>query len=138
MANYVLKRPMWTDEKMNRLVKEIRDNAKKDRKESEALLEECKAAMQELREGSLLQIVTMGSDGETILNADAFYKLINASTQAINQMGAANERLLKLATTMQKYQLKEMDIKNKANNSKDTDSVFAKLNAMANDEDSGD
>jgi len=47
-------------------------------------------------------------------SVDAFTKLISASTQALGQMGVANEKLLKLTQTMQKYQLKEMDLDSKS------------------------
>mgnify|MGYP000350032458 FL=1 len=47
MANYILKNKMWSDQKMNRLVKEIKDNAKADRDAAQQLFEDCKTAMQD-------------------------------------------------------------------------------------------
>jgi len=103
----VLKNKMWDDVKMNRLTKKIKDNAESDRKEAEALLGSCKEAMGELT--SLLQFVPVGMDGDSLQNADTLHKLISAAATALGQMGNANEKLLKLATLLQKYRLKEMD-----------------------------
>jgi bacterioferritin (cytochrome b1) len=48
MANYILKNKMWSDQKMNRLVKEIKDNAKSDRDAAQQLfrgLQNCDAGL---------------------------------------------------------------------------------------------
>ena len=47
-------------------------------------------------------------------------------------MGVANEKLLKLAQTMQKYQLKEMDLEGKGGPAQQElkGSFFSNLNAM--------
>ena len=130
MANYILKNKMWSDQKMNRLVKEIKDNAKSDRDAAQQLFEDCKTAMQDLGEHR----VTFDDNG--IPSVDAFTKIIAASTNALGQMGIANEKLLKLAQTMQKYQLKEMDLEGKAGPAQQElkGSFFSNLNAMLNKE----
>jgi len=117
---------MWSDHKMNRLVKEIKDNANSDREAAEALFEDCKGAMQDLAGNR----VTFDDNGNP--NVDAFTKVIAASTNALGQMGIANEKLLKLAQTMQKYQLKEMDLEGKGGpgQQEHKGSFFSNLNAM--------
>ncbi len=126
MANYILKNKMWSDTKMNRLVKEIKDNAKSDRDAAQQLFEDCKIAMQDLANNR----VVFDDNGNP--NVDAFTKIIAASTNALGQMGVANEKLLKLAQTMQKYQLKEMDLEGKSGSAQQElkGSVFSNLNAM--------
>ena len=100
---------MWDDVKINRLAKEVQKNAFADRAESEALLTTCKTAMTELV--SLLQDVPVGigENAITVQNADTLHKLISAASTALSQMGSANEKLLKLATFLQKFRFKEMD-----------------------------
>ena len=126
MANYILKNKMWSDTKMNRLVKEIKDNAKSDCDAAQQLFEDCKIAMQDLANNR----VVFDDNGNP--NVDAFTKIIAASTNALGQMGVANEKLLKLAQTMQKYQLKEMDLEGKSGSAQQElkGSVFSNLNAM--------
>ena len=128
MANYILKNKMWSDQKMNRLVKEIKDNAKADREAAQQLFEDCKVAMADLGQAR----VNFDDNGNP--NVDAFTKIIAASTNALGQMGVANEKLLKLAQTMQKYQLKEMDLEGKAGPAQQElkGSFFSNLNAMLN------
>jgi hypothetical protein len=106
-ANYILKNKMWSDQKVNRLIKLITTNASSDRKAAKELFEECKSALTEL--GARINF-----DDSGMPSVDAFTKLISASTQSLNQMGIANEKLLKLTQTMQKYQLKEMDLEGKS------------------------
>ena len=126
MANYILKNKMWSDQKMNRLVKEIKENAKSDRDAAHQLFEDCKTAMQDLAGNRVV------FDDNGTPNVDAFTKIIAASTNALGQMGVANEKLLKLAQTMQKYQLKEMDLEGKAGPAQQElkGSFFSNLNAM--------
>ena len=116
---------MWSDQKMNRLVKIIKGNAEGDRKEASDLLELCKQSIQELGTG-------LQEDAQGNLNVDTFTRLISAATQSLSQMGAANEKLLKLAQTMQKYQLKEMDLESKGGKagSEHNRSMFNSLNAL--------
>ncbi len=117
---------MWSDQKMNRLVKEIKENAKADRDAAQELFEDCKLAMTDLAGNR----VVFDDNGNP--SVDAFSKLIAASTNALGQMGVANEKLLKLAQTMQKYQLKEMDLEGKAGPAQQElkGSFFSNLNAM--------
>mgnify|MGYP003138032735 FL=1 len=117
---------MWSDAKMNRLVKEIKENAKSDRQAAIELFQDCKSAMQDLAGNR----VSFDDNGNP--NVDAFTKIIAASTNALGQMGVANEKLLKLAQTMQKYQLKEMDLEGKAGPAQQElkGSFFSNLNAM--------
>ena len=119
---------MWSDQKMNRLVKQIKDNASADREAATELFNECKTALQDLG-------IRVDSDEEGNANVDAFTKLISASTQALNQMGVANEKLLKLAQTMQKYQLKEMDLESKGGGAQSElkGSLFSNLSSMLKD-----
>ncbi len=126
MANYILKNKMWSDQKMNRLVKEIKTNANADREAAQKLFEDCKEAMTDLGQSR----VTFDDNGNP--NVDAFSKIIAASTNALGQMGVANEKLLKLAQTMQKYQLKEMDLEGKGGPAQQElkGSFFSNLNAM--------
>jgi len=128
MTNYILKNKMWSDQKMNRLVKQIKDNASSDRDAATELFNECKAALQDLG-------TRVDADEEGNANVDAFTKLISASTQALNQMGVANEKLLKLAQTMQKYQLKEMDLESKGGGAQSElkGSLFSNLSSMLKD-----
>jgi len=110
---------------MNRLVKSIKDNAISDRKSASELFQECKEALSEL--GGRVQFDEQGNS-----SVDSFAKVITSSTQALNQMGAANEKLLKLAQTMQKYQLKEMDLEGKSGPGSQElkGSVFSNLTSM--------
>jgi mevalonate kinase len=115
---------------MNRLVKQIKDNASADRDAATELFNECKAALRDLG-------TRVDSDEEGNSNVDAFTKLISASTQALNQMGVSNEKLLKLAQTMQKYQLKEMDLEGKTGSASQElkGSFFSNLNSLLNKDD---
>tara|TARA_Y100001937_G_C7094568_1_gene319498 strand:+ start:391 stop:747 length:357 start_codon:yes stop_codon:yes gene_type:complete len=108
------------------LVKEIKDNATSDRDSAKELFEDCKNAMEDLA-GNRVSF-----DDNGVPNVDAFTKIINASTNALSQMGIANEKLIKLAQTMQKYQLKEMDLEGKSGpaNQELKGSFFSNLNAM--------
>jgi len=126
MANYILKNKMWSDQKMNRLVKDIKTNANADREAAQQLFEDCKEAMSDLGQHR----VNFDDNGNP--NVDAFTKIIAASTNALGQMGVANEKLLKLAQTMQKYQLKEMDLEGKGGPAQQElkGSFFSNLNAM--------
>tara|TARA_R110000782_G_scaffold184388_2_gene274743 strand:+ start:107710 stop:108120 length:411 start_codon:yes stop_codon:yes gene_type:complete len=129
---YVLKNKMWDDMKMNRLTKKIKDNAESDRKEAEDLLSSCKEAMGDLT--SLLQIVSYGEEGSSTQSADTLHKLISAAATALGQMGNANEKLLKLATLLQKYRLKEMDSA-KGGTNELKGSMFTALSQLADKKD---
>jgi len=115
---------------MNRLVKQIKDNAMSDRNSALQLFEECKGAL-----GDIGNRIVFDIEGNP--SADTFAKLISASTQALTQMGAANEKLLKLAQTMQRYQLKEMDMDKSSGTAAHElkGSLFSNLNSMLKDKD---
>lgn len=100
---YVLKNKVWDEDKLNRLAKKIQDNASEDRAKSEMLYQRAIEAMDNLDDGTL----------------DGFTKLITTCTQALNQMGIANERLLKLAGMLQKHAFKVMDIDAKSPEAQD-------------------
>ena len=87
---------MWDEDKINRLAKKIQTNAESDRDEALILFEKCKEMMDSLAE-----------IGPCV---DDFSKIISSCTQALNQMGVANEKLLKLAGLLQKHAFKIMDI----------------------------
>ena len=116
---------MWSDQKMNRLVKSIKDNATSDRNSASELLSLCRTAL-----GDAGDLVQTDDDGNQ--SVEVFTKLISAATQSLNQMGVANEKLIKLAQTMQKYQLKEMDLENKGGKATTElrGSMFNSLNAL--------
>lgn len=126
-ANYILKNKMWSDQKVNRLIKLITTNATSDRESAKELFEECKSALEAL--GARIHI-----DDSGMPSVDAFTKLISASTQSLNQMGIANEKLLKLTQTMQKYQLKEMDLEGKSGPASNDlkGSLFSNLTSLIN------
>ena len=119
---------------MNRLAKQIKDNAVSDRKEAEALLAKCKEAMSDLT--GLLQLISMGEDATPIQSADTLHKLISAAAISLTQMGNANEKLLKVASLLQKYRLKEMD-NDKTSGNDQKNSLFNSLTALTNQEKDG-
>ena len=129
-----MRNKLWDDSKMNRLAKQIKDNALSDRQEAESLLATCKEAMSNLT--GLLQIISMGEDAAPIQSADTLQKLISAAATSLTQMGNANEKLLKLATLLQKYRLKEMD-NDKASGADQKNSLFNSLAALTNQEKDG-
>ena len=118
---YVLKNKMWDEDKINRLAKDIKANATSDRDVAKELLETCKAEV-----------------AEALANNDkeAFTKLISACTQALGQMGSANEKLLKLISILQKHQFNEqnMDLKDPSKGL-GNGSLFSKLDGLLKDED---
>jgi hypothetical protein len=130
MANYILKNKMWSDAKMNRLIKQITTNANDDRDSAKDLLSRCTDALKDLGE----QAIHVNDDGT--VSVDAFTKLVAASTQALSQMGVANEKLLKLTQTMQKYQLKEMDLDSKTGSAANElkGSFFSNLTSLVDKE----
>lgn len=117
---YVLKNKLWDEDKLNRLAKEIKENATNDRDIAKDLLEKCKVELED---------AIVSNDKEI------FTKLISACTQALAQMGSANEKLLKLIGVLQKHQFKEQDM-----DAKDptkgvlNGSLFSKLDAMMRDD----
>lgn len=87
---YVLKNSIVSQQKIDRILKSIKDNADTDRIEASNLLEGIKE-----------QLSTIDLTAENGL--DGYTKLIAAALSAINQMGNANDKLIKLSTILQKY-----------------------------------
>lgn len=85
---------MWDEDKINRLAKQIKVNAEADRDEASDLFERCREKMDEMEDCGI----------------DEFTKLISTCATALNQMGVANEKLLKLAGLLQKHAFKVLDI----------------------------
>lgn len=94
---YVLKNEITSSAKINRLLKTINVNAKEDRDEAQKLLAAAKEALEALQS----PIEQNRETGTTYV--DSFVKLLNAATLALNQAGNANEKLLKLASLLQKF-----------------------------------
>lgn len=127
---YVLKNKPWDESKLTRLLKNIQDNATSDRAEAEILLASTKAALQDvIANGSLND----DSPESFISSVDAIHKAVTACIAALNQLGVANERLLKLAQTLQKYKFKEMDLEAKGSGGKK--SLFDDLSSFVDDDD---
>ena len=92
---YVLKNSLSTPQKIDRILKTIKTNAEGDRGEAKQLLKEVKDALGELT--SRIQQV------EGAESVDAFAKLVQSAATALNMMGNANEKLLKLVAILQKF-----------------------------------
>lgn len=84
---------MTSPARVQRLLKRIEDNAKLDRKEANELLTKAKNTIKEIIEDPT---------EEGGINIDSLTKLIQAAVTALNQSGAANEKLLKLVSLMQR------------------------------------
>tara|TARA_R110002094_G_scaffold1901_4_gene7994 strand:+ start:85 stop:423 length:339 start_codon:yes stop_codon:yes gene_type:complete len=111
---------MWDEDKINRLAKDIKENATSDRKIATELLEHCKTELTQAMESNETEIFT---------------KLISACTQALGQMGSANEKLLKLISILQKHQFKEQDMDMKdPSKGIGNGSLFSALDGMLKDE----
>jgi hypothetical protein len=98
VRNYNLKNEITSPKKIQRLLKKISDNAVEDRNEAQDLLSKVKTAL-----NSFLENPPETDEGEQIIGGDSFHKLIQSAVLALNQAGIANERLLKLASLLQKY-----------------------------------
>lgn len=131
MKQYVLKNQEWDPAKINRLLKKIKDNASDDRDTAKAILEQTQKAILDL--GNPLQYITIGEESQA--SADTFYKLVQAAVHALNQMGIANERLLKLVQTLQKFKEKEDGASTPAEKNKVRGSLFEALKAAAEEDD---
>jgi len=82
-------------QKIDRILKTIKTNAEDDRGEAKQLLKEVKDTLGELT--SRIQQV------EGAESVDAFAKLVQSAATALNMMGNANEKLLKLVAILQKF-----------------------------------
>ena len=122
--NYILKNEITSPAKIQRLLKTIDTNAKDDRKEAQDLLSKVKEALSQLTEN--LQM-----DAESgMQSADAFTKLIQSATLALNQAGIANERLLKLAMLLQKFEADKT--KQGGKTAQLSGSLFSNIERLAN------
>lgn len=95
--DYILKNEITSPAKIQRLLKTIDSNAREDREQAQELLKTVKDVLDALP--NPLEV----NDQTGITSPDAFTKLITTAISAINQAGIANERLLKLAALLQKY-----------------------------------
>jgi len=121
--DYILKNEITSPGKIQRLLKTIDTNAKKDREEAQDLLRTVREALSNLDN----PIEHNNQTGSTTV--DSFTKLINTAILALNQAGIANERLLKLANLLQKYQA---DTKKTGSNVNLTGSLFKTIEDLAN------
>lgn len=98
MKNYELKVEITSPKKVQRLLKTIDTNAKEDRREAKDLLKKVKDEL-----ADYLQNPPNDENGNPVPIGDTFHKLVQSAVLALNQAGIANERLLKLATLLQKF-----------------------------------
>lgn len=102
MGRYILKNKVWEQSTINRLCKEVKKNAEDDRQEAKKLLSIVKNEL-----ANLIRINT-NDDGEVERpGIDAVSKLVSSACQALNQMGVANERLLKFVQLIHKFKTEE-------------------------------
>lgn len=125
MRTYELKNEITSSKKIQRLLKTIDTNAKEDRKEAKDLLKKVKEELSDY-----LESPPMDEAGNPLPIGDTFHKLVQSAVLALNQAGIANERLLKLATLLQKFNpsnekdpLKQKELKG---------SLFAGLDRLVN------
>lgn len=111
-SNYVLKKSPVDPQKINRLLKNVETNSKKDRDKAEELLEECQARL---------------ADADTV---ESFQKVISSYISVLNQMSKSNELLLKLANTLHKFLTESKD-----DSTGFSGSVFEELNKLIKDTD---
>jgi hypothetical protein len=117
---YVLKKVITTNAKIQRLLKKISINADSDRSRANNLLDKVEKALEDYLENQ--------NEEQT---GDSFHKLIQSAVLALNQAGIANERLLKLATLLQRFQV-QGGPKAKEAAEVTHDSLFSKLQDLAN------
>jgi hypothetical protein len=120
--DYILKNKEQTDSKIQRLLKNIKEAAISDRAEANELLASIKA--------QLSKVIEAGDvDSEEGFNTDSFVKLIQSAGIALQQAGAANEKLIKLANLLYK-----MSSSSSASGDKSKKSVFGELGRLIQDE----
>lgn len=91
---YTLKTSQTSKESIDRLLKNIQNNARNDREAGEKVLVEANKLIADL----------ISEDFESPVNKTiALTNAINSSVQALNQIGKANESLIKLASILQKF-----------------------------------
>lgn len=116
-TNYILKNSPFDQKKIDRLVRTIEKQVKSDRDLAKELLAECKDRL-------------YNNDDGTPLSVEGFAKILQSSIASLNQMGRANELLLKLASMLQKPQTAGKGGKKET----DAGSLFATLSQMADKE----
>lgn len=125
MKNYELKVEITSPKKIQRLLKTIDTNAKEDRKEAKDLLKKVKEEL-----ADYLQNPPVDENGNPLPIGDTFHKLVQSAVLALNQAGIANERLLKLATLLQKFDSSKEKDPTKVKELKG--SLFAGLDKLVN------
>jgi mevalonate kinase len=125
---YVLKNVITSPAKIQRLLKKISVNADTDRDRANKLLDKVEEALK--------QFLANSTENEEGANGE-FHKLIQSAVLALNQAGIANERLLKLATLLQKFETDGGKGKSK-DSGQMGGSLFANLNKLANSPDEDD
>lgn len=115
---YVLSNSLTSKQKIEKILKRIHDNAATDRAEANTLYEKVKEALSELGP-AIHQSEQFGP------NADTFAKIIQTAAITLNQMGRANEQLLKLVAILQRN-----GESGKAKNADNGGSLFAALSKL--------
>ena len=123
---YTLKTNAATPAKINRLIKAVKDNAIKDRKKSEELLAKVSNTFEQIHSNF---------DSEDNEGVKIYTEIAKTVIQAINSNGAANEKLLKIATLMQRFI--EKDDLSKKGKAPGFGSLFKEVQLLA-DEDNDD
>jgi len=121
---YVLKNPIISRQKVDRILKTIKDNADTDRIEASNLLEEIKAQLS----------VVIPNDRESL---EGYVRLVNTALAAINQMGNANDKLLKLTGVIQKF-IQQTEKEDPVGLGKAAGSFFSQLTAISSKKDDED
>jgi len=122
---YVLKNPIISKEKVDRLLKTIKDNSESDRIEASELLTDIKNQLQ-------------GIDLSSEDGLDGYVKLVNTALNAISQMGNANDKLLKLTGIIQKFLQTAAKDGDSEGLGKAAGSFFSQLTALSNKKDDED
>jgi hypothetical protein len=121
---YELKKDLTSTAKVQRIVKTVQVNATKDREIATVLL---KKVTQELDS-------FLASPPED-RNIDNFVKLVQSSVMALNQMGVANEKLLKLGSLLMKYNSDKSKNKGFSDSDDTNKSFFATLKDLTDQDD---
>ena len=126
---YILTADQSSEGKIQRLLKTINSNASSDRKDALELLDQVKSKLKDLVENP-----PTDENGNVLPTIDSFTKLIQSASIALNQAGIANEKLLKLATLLQKFYA-EKQKGGGADTGKLNSSLFSQLQKISNEDD---
>ena len=121
-VEWTIKNPQTSQKKVDRLLEKILDNASKDRDEAKTLLSKSKEVLSEVDGPHTTE--------EGIVTVDSITKSIQTAIIALNQMGKANEMLLKLATLIQKITTVSSE-KKAGKLLSDGGSLFSKIEQLA-------